>query len=263
MIVDVHAHLDHPLLKERLDEIIKNAREADVKRIISAGVDPQSNREVLEFSKKYDIVNASLGIYPPWALKREVEGGEYETPFKEFDIDEEIAFIRENKDRIVAIGEVGLDYNYKEITEEEKEKQRGLFKKMIALAKELKLPLVVHSRKAEKEVIEILEEEKAENVVMHCFCGKFKLVKRIVGNGWNLSLPTNIVRNELFQKVAREIELSKILTETDAPYLSPFKETVNEPAFVTESIKKIAEIKGMDPKEVANIIYMNYQRIFE
>ena len=116
---------------------------------------------------------------------------------------------------------------------------------------------------AEKEVIEILEEEKAEKVMMHCFCGKFKLVKRIVENGWKLSLPTNIVRNELFQKVAREIDISKILTETDAPYLSPFKESVNEPAFVQETINKIAEIKGMDPTEVANVIYMNYQNLFE
>lgn len=97
---------------------------------------------------------------------------------------------------------------------------------------------------------------------MHCFTGKKKLVKRIQNNGWFLTIPTCVVRSFQFQDIAKEVPLSQLFCETDAPYLSPYKDKKNEPAFVIESYKKIAEIKGMDLNEVVNNIWMNWQKVF-
>jgi TatD DNase family protein len=120
----------------------------------------------------------------------------------------------------------------------------------------------VHSRAAELRVVEIIEEAGNKDVVMHCFGGRLHLVKRIIKSGWYFSIPTNIVRSEQLQKIAELSPMSKLLTETDAPFLSPFRERKNEPAFVAEAIKAIAKVKGMDPVEVANAVFQNYQRLF-
>ena len=98
---------------------------------------------------------------------------------------------------------------------------------------------------------------------MHCFCGKKSLVKKIIGNGWFLTAPTSIVRSTQFQENVKLCPITQLFCETDSPYLSPYKEKTNEPAFVIESYKKIAEIKNMDVIEVINSIYMNWQKIFE
>ena len=134
---------------------------------------------------------------------------------------------------------------------------------MINLAEELRKPIVVHSRKAEQKCIEILEGSNLKKVVMHCFSGKKPLVKRIAGNGWFLTVPTIVVRSFQFQDIARNVPLMQLFCETDSPYLSPYKEQMNEPSFVVESYKKIAEIKNMDINEVMNNIYMNWQKVFE
>ena len=104
---------------------------------------------------------------------------------------------------------------------------------------------------------------KAKKVIMHCFCGKKSLVKRIRDNGWFFSVTTTVVRAQQFQELVKEVPLSQLFCETDTPFLSPYKDKLNEPAFIVESYKKIAEIKGMELKEVINNVYMNWQRVFE
>ena len=101
-----------------------------------------------------------------------------------------------------------------------------------------------------------------KKVVMHCFSGKFKLVKRIEDNGWFFSIPTNIIKLLHFQNIVKEVSLNQLLTETDAPFLSPYKDRINEPSFIVETIRKMSEIKQMDENEIKNIIYMNFQKIF-
>ncbi|MBS3159016.1 TatD family hydrolase [Candidatus Woesearchaeota archaeon] len=154
--------------------------------------------------------------------------------------------------------EVGLDF-----VNGEDNQQIEDFGKMIALAEELEKPIVVHSRKAEQKCIEMLESSKNKKIVMHCFSGKKLLVKRITDNGWFLTVPTIVVRSQQFQDIAGNVPISQLFCETDSPYLSPYKEKRNEPAFVAESYRKIAEIKQMDIIEVANNIYMNWQKVFE
>ena len=137
-----------------------------------------------------------------------------------------------------------------------------VFNKVLSLAEKINKPVIVHSRKAEKECIEILETFKIKHIDMHCFGGNFKLVKKIQDNGWIFSIPTNIVRLFHFQKIVEETPMSQLLTETDSPYLSPYPEKRNEPSFVVETIKKISEIKKLDEEEVKKLIYMNFQKIF-
>jgi len=251
MIVDVHAHLDQKVILDNIDEVIARAKAAGVKKIITNGLNPESNRISLELAKKYDIVEAALGWYPRDALSEE-EGFE---KAQLRDIEEELEFIK--KQKIVALGEVGLDLKHgKDIKSQQQD-----FQKFIDLSEKMKIPLIIHSRNAELEAIEQLESSNAK-IVMHCFGGKHKLAKRIGDNGWSFSIPTNIVNSQHFQKIVEMTNLSQILTETDSPYLSPFKDKTNEPSFIVESIKKIAEIKKMETIEIENNIFMNYQKKF-
>jgi len=259
MLIDIHTHLDHPHFKENIGKVIGNAEKADLKVILTAGVNPETNRKVLELAKKYGIVKAALGIYPPQTLQKEIDSGEYPLQENKFDFDEEIKFIEKNKDNISAIGEIGLDYSQ----DENQKKQKEIFEKLISLAEKIGKPVIIHSRKAEADCIEILESSKLKKIIMHCFCGKKKLVAKIVDNGWFLTIPTSVVRSTQFQDNIKNCPITQLFCETDAPYLSPFKDKRNEPAFILESYKKIAEIKGMELKEVVNNIWMNWQRMFE
>src|SRR3989344_6211100 len=149
LFVDVHSHLDHTLLINKIDEIVHRAKNAGLKHIITNGINPETNRICLELSKKYDIIKCAMGLYPRNALKKEIESGEYPLKIEDFNIDDEMEFIKKNKNNIVAISEVGLDF----VNGEDKEQIED-FQKMIQLAEELKKPIVVHSRKAEQKAIE-------------------------------------------------------------------------------------------------------------
>ena len=258
LLIDAHSHLDHGLLINKIDEIIKRAKAVGLKHIITNGINPETNRTCLELSKKYDIVECGMGTYPRTALKKEIEAGDYPIKLKDFDIDEEIAFIKKNKNNIVAISEVGLDF----VNGEDKQQIED-FEKMIKLSEELNKPIVIHSRKAEQKAVEMLESSKNKKIVMHCFSGKKSLVKRISDNGWFLTIPTVVVRAFQFQDIIKTVPINQLFCETDSPYLSPYKEQMNEPAYVIESYNKIAEIKQMDINEAVNNIYMNWQKIFE
>jgi len=258
MLIDVHSHLDHHLLVSRIDEIVHRAKNAGLKRIITNGINPETNRMCLELSKKYPIIKCAMGIYPRNALKKDVESGDYPIKNVDFDIGKEIDFIKNNKNSIIAISEIGLDF-----VDGENKQQVEDFEKMLSLAEEIKKPVVVHSRKAEQKCVDIIEAHKLKKVVMHCFCGKKSLIKRIADNGWFLTVPTIVIRSQQFQELVKNVSISQLFCETDSPYLSPYKDQSNEPAFVIESYNKIAELKEMDVIEVVNNIYMNWQKVFE
>ncbi|MBT3690697.1 TatD family hydrolase [Candidatus Woesearchaeota archaeon] len=246
MLIDVHCHLDYKDFDKDRDEVIENAKKNNVKIIISNGTDLESNKKVLELSKKYDIIKPAFGLYPVEAEN-----------LSEEEIDETLNFIKKNNP--VAIGEVGLDlYNGKDI-----EKQKKVLVKLIDLSKELDIPLIIHSRKAEEEVIELLKETKPKKVILHCFCGNKELTKEAESLGYVFSIPATIIRTKTFKKLAKRIQLKSILTETDAPFLSPYEGKRNEPAYIKETIKKISEIKGLTEEELEKIIFMNYQNLFK
>lgn len=247
MLVDVHAHLDFPDFKDDLDTVINNAEKAGVSHIISSGVNSESNKKTLEISKKYKLVHASLGLYPLDIL--ELSGEELDKAFE---------YIRKNKNNLVAIGEVGLDF----VSREKEKEQKKNFLKIIELVEGLKKPIVVHSRKAELECIEMLESSKIKKIIMHCFSANMKLVKRVEDDGWNFSVPTNIKFSSHFQTLVDRVSINQILTETDSPYLSPIKGERNEPKNVAITVKKISEIKKLDGIETKKIILNNFQKIF-
>ena len=246
-LYDVHCHLDSAQFESDYDKVIKRAEQAGVKIIISNGTDPLSNRKVLELAKKYPIVKAALGFYPVDALQ--------------FDVDKEIEFIKSQKDNIIAIGEVGIDYHWvKDPAEQEKEREN--FRKALALAKELDKPIIVHSRSAEKDTLDLIEESGYQRVNLHCFAGNKKLIQRAFDMGLYISIPPNVVRSDHFARIAKTGPLKQLLLETDSPYLAPEKEGRNEPKNVVLAVEKMAELRGMDPVEIRNLLFMNFQRLF-
>lgn len=242
MIVDVHAHLDHKQFDKDRDEVIKRASNI---LIINNGLNPETNRKTLELSSKYKNIKSALGLYPTDALKLK-------------NVDEELNFIKKNKEKIVAIGEVGLDYYWEK---QKKKEEKEIFQKIIDLAEEIKKPVIVHSREAELDVIEMLESSKAKTV-LHCF-GSLELVKRAIDNGFFLSIPANVIFSSHFQKVVEMVELRNLLTETDSPYLSPFRGNRNEPSFVEKGLEKIAEIKKISKEEAEEEIWNNAKKLFD
>lgn len=245
MFIDIHSHID---MCKDINAIIKNAKNKNVK-ILTAGVNSDSNIKLLELKNKFPEIEIAFGIYPTDCLK-----------LSEKEINSEIEFIKKNKEKIIAIGEVGLDL--KENSEETLETQKENLTKFVNLAKELDIPVVIHSRKAEKECVELLEKLNYSKIIMHCFSGNMKLADRIIKNKWFLTAPTNIKHSEHFQKIIEKTPIEQLFCETDSPFLHPDKLPNNEPANVIESYKKIAEIKNLPLEKVEKIIEENYKRLF-
>ena len=242
MIIDVHAHLDY-LESKKLIEIQNDEK---IKLVISNSVNLESCKKNLDISEKFSKVKTAFGLYP----EKDISLDKYEK-FEEY--------FEKHKNKIIALGEIGLDFSH-ELPE--KMIQIIFFKNQLDLARKNNLPVIIHTRKAEKEILEILENYKDLKIILHCFSGNFKLVKKALELGCYFSIPTNIVRSEHFQKMVKEIPFDRILTETDSPYLSPYKDKKNEPIFIKETIKKISEILEKSENEIENYIEKNYKKIF-
>ncbi len=244
---DVHAHLGM-IGKSEITSVVARAEEKGVTVIINNSVDAVSNRQSLELQKEFKIVKAALGVYPIDAV------GMTDSVF-----DKELNFMAKNSDNFVALGEIGLDYQ----ETEDRKRQQEIFEKQLQLAIKLKKPVIVHSRKAEKEVIETLIGNGCKKVILHAFHGSMKLVKLGVDNGFSFSIPSNILRSSHFQKIAEVVPLQNLFTETDTPFLGPFEDRKSEPAYVEMSVRKIAEINNKPADDVAEQIYANYLEMFK
>lgn len=243
MIYDSHAHMDYFKRKE-LREILENSKE--VKVVISNSTDLKSCKKNLKISKEQPKIKFAAGLYPGKDLKKNDFA-----PFKEF--------VEKNKDSIIAIGEIGMDFQ----ESQDRETQEYIFRQQLSLAKELNVPAIIHTRKAEKKVLEVLEEFKNQKIVLHFFHANFKLIKKAEDLGFYFSIPTNIVRSEHFQKMVRELSKKRILTETDSPFLSPYPNRKhNQPAYIKESIKIIAKIWKTTESKVEKQIEENFYKIF-
>jgi len=246
VFIDIHCHIDY-FNEEKIEKIIENAKKSKVKIILNASTNPDSIDKTLELAKKYPEVKATLGIFPIDAIQ-----------LSKKELDEQIEKIRKNKDKVLAISEVGIDLKESNNLKTQEE----IFQKFINLAIELNKPIIVHSRHAELECIEILEKSNYKKIIMHCFCGKKKLVERIKNNNWYFSVPTNVNNSEQFQNMIKNIPLSQLFCETDSPFLHPLKQENNEPANVLYSYKKIAEIKNISLEEVEKEIENNFEKLF-
>jgi TatD DNase family protein len=260
MYVDVHCHLGYPPLNAQLDSVVEKARKAGLGMVITAGTNPKANDDVLSIAARYpDIVKASLGLYPLDALGFD----EPEAPRKRdpFDVDAEISRMASLADKCVAIGEVGMDFKFA------KEppliaKQKEIFGKIIEMAEAVKKPMIVHTRNAELEVVEMLETTSNKAIVLHCFMGRKSLIRRASDNGWCFSVPSVIKRLQHFQVLSGMVPIEQLLTETDAPWLSPVVGQINEPSTVVVGVEEIAKVKRVEPSVVKDIIWKNAQRLF-
>jgi len=244
-MIDVHAH--HFFYKN-FNEVIEENKRKGVKIIIESGIDPKTNRKVIENSK-IDIVYFSLGFHPTDIVK-----------FNEEEIRKEIEFI-ENFDhnKFLAIGEIGLDFYWVKDKDLIK-KQIFWFSEFLSLAERKKKPVVIHSREAEKEVIEILKSYNVK-VILHSFW-KPKLVKEVIDNNFFISIPAFVYKDKGLQKIVKETPVDLILTETDTPFLDPIEKRNNKSWKIEYGIKKIAEIKNIDIEEIKKNIIKNFEKIF-
>ena len=249
LLADVHAHLDMIGDNER-KAVVDRAVAAGVKVIITNSVDPKSIRKTLELQQTFKIVQAALGLYPTEAARLSAAA-----------IEGELNFIRSCKDRVVALGEIGLDYQEAK-GDRERQQQQQLFERQLELANQLGKPVIIHSRQAEKNVVETLTRFGCKRVVLHAFHGSLKLVQAAAEAGFYITIPTNLRRSSHFQAIVKQLPLSRLLTETDAPYLAAEKDGKSEPSHIAATVERIAAIKAMAPEEVANILYSNYQRLF-
>lgn len=252
MYFDMHCHLDHEAFtgEHAVSEVIHRAQQAGVKAVVSNGTSAASNRAVLSLAENHSLIRPAYGLYPTEVGSTE----EDETVF---------TWIREqalhSPHPPVAIGEIGLD-GVEPVTEA----QRIRFRSACLLAQELRLPVIIHSRKAEQDVFNELENLRLTvPIVMHCFGGSKKLVQEGVKRKYLFSIPAVIARATQFQMIAEFTPLPQLLTETDSPYLSANKENFpNEPVSVVQTVEHIARIKKITPEECRSLLFMNYRRTF-
>lgn len=241
--VDAHAHLD--------DEAFDGDRDAVLQRaggvlILNAGQDPPTNRRGLLLAGRYSNLRVCLGFHPEAVVR---------TPHPQ--IEGELRFIRERRGEIVGVSEIGLDYKF-----EEREKQRNVFRQFLALAEELDLPVIVHSRRAAGAVLQALEGFDLK-VVLHAFAGNEEEVRRALNHGYHLTFGPNLAYNQYKQKLAGIIPDKLLLTETDSPVLGPEPGTRNEPANVRSAVARLSQIRGVEEERLREIIWENAASLFK
>ena len=246
-IIDSHCHLDFPKFNRDREETILRARDAGVVGMINSGISLKGNCMSLELAEKYEDIHATLGLSPD--IGREGDDKE---------INAILAQIEANAKKAAGIGEAGLDFQDCK-TNEEREKQTASFKKVIELAKDLDKPLVVHARLAEAEVLKLVKG--VDTVIYHCYSGSVETMREIVDMGYYISLATLVCFSEHHQVLATEVPPENLLLETDSPYLSSRKGR-NEPAFIVDSIPVVAQLKDMEPAEIAKLATENARRAF-
>ncbi len=250
MFIDTHCHLDFPDFDQDREEVILRAKEKGVGCIINIGSSSEGSQRSVELAKKYDSIYATVGIHPHEADNLDQEA---------LDIIRNLA----KEDKVVAIGEIGLDYfkNYSK-----PENQRPLFIFLLKLAKDLNLPLVIHSREAESDTLELLKPILPHKVVIHCFSGDENFLKECLDLGIFVSFTCNITykKAQNLRNIVKLAPLEKVFLETDAPYLSPegLRGRRNEPANVRILAEEIALIKQIGIEELASITSQNARKFF-
>ena len=254
MFIDSHAHLTFPELKIDLPEVIRRAKDANLSAIINIALDDNALATSLKMAEEFPgyIFNA-YGLHP-----HDASGWKDE-------IAQKVRALAKEK-KLIAIGETGLDYHY---MLSPIERQKEIFRKFLQLAQELNLPAVIHSREATKDTLAIIHEENQGKLqgVLHCFNGDMELAKQALDTGLHISFTGNITfpKAHSIRQAAKEIPLERIMIETDCPFLAPqsFRGKRNEPAYVAEVAKQIAEIKGLTVEEVAEETTKNTRQLFK
>ena len=249
MLIDSHAHL---VSLENLPEVLQRAQENNINKIVSISSDIPSTEATISLAEEYDYIFATTGVHPHSAdqMSEEVLIG--------------IDHFAEN-DKVVAIGETGLDYFY---MNSEKEVQIDSFTEHIRLGKKHNLPIIIHVRNADQDMIEILTKESAADTpgVIHCFTGDYDTAKKYLDLGYYISFSGIVTykRSEELREAAKKIPKDKILIETDSPYLAPVphRGKPNEPSYVKHVAETISNVRGISFEEIAEITKANAEKLF-
>lgn len=252
MLFDTHSHINAEQFNEDLQEVLQRALDAGVANQVVVGFDNETITRAMQMVEAYDYLYAAVGWHPVDAID-----------MTEADLEriEKLAA----HEKVVAIGEIGLDYYW---DKSPKDIQQQVFRKQIQLAKRVNLPIIIHNREATQDIVRILKEEKAEEVggIMHCFTGSAETAKECIEMNFLISLggPVTFKNAKKPKEVAKEVPLDKLLVETDCPYLTPhpFRGKRNEPSYVKLVAEEIAKLKELSFEEVADQTTKNAKRIF-
>ncbi len=249
-LIDTHAHID--MLEENVENILAEMNNYGVKKAVIPSVEAAAIDKIVKIANNYENIYAMLGIYPS-------EAKSYND-----DLEKTFISIAENNKKIVAIGEIGLDYYWDKSF---KELQQEVFIKQIKLANKLNLPVAVHDREAHKDTFDILKETGVQKgVLLHCFSGSVEFMKECVKEGWYIALGGVVTfKNAIKMKeVAKEVPLEKLLLETDSPYLTPvpYRGKPNKPAYVRFVAEEIAKLRNLPVVELIDITTNNAERFF-
>ena len=248
MIIDTHCHV-YDSEMENAEEIIRQAAKNDMHLILN-GTDPLSNREILELSGRYENVHAALGYFHSFADEI---------------TDEDISLLdmQLKNDKVVAVGEIGLDYYH---TKDNKDRQKELFERMLGLAEKHDLPVIVHSRKSMQDTLDILKKHDVEGS-MHCYQGSAEMAQEFIKLGFFIGIggPVTHTNNKKIRKMLIQIDVNHMLVETDSPYLTPEEKRgeENTPINIRYITRKIAEELDMKEEEVIEITEQNAKRLFK
>lgn len=252
MLIDSHAHLDDRRFDRDRDRIIKDLENNGIELVINIGADLKSSIASVSLAEKHPNIYATVGVHPHSAK----------------DMDEaslEILRSLAKRDKVVAIGEIGLDFYYDNSPRDD---QRKWFKEQLKLAKELNLPVVIHSRDAQQETFDILKEAQDGSLrgVLHCYSGSKEMAMEYIKLGFYISIagPVTFKNARVLKEVAKAVPLDKLLVETDCPYLAPepHRGKRNEPVYVKYVAGTIADIKGISFEELAKATNRNTKELF-
>lgn len=253
MIFDTHCHLNSLELYERIDEVIESAKKVGVDKFLVVGWNKESSFLAVELAHKYNEIYAAIGFHPT-----DIED------VSEKDYQETMNLV--DDPRVVAIGEIGLDYHWvKDL--EQRERQKEWFIKQINFANEHKKPISIHNRDAFADCLNILKTHKPlYGGIMHCYSGSVELLDDVLGLGLFIGLggPLTFTNAKTPKEVCEKVPLEKLVVETDAPYLSPhpLRGTVNEPKNIALVVDQVAELKKMSKKHILDVLYNNSCRLF-
>jgi TatD DNase family protein len=258
MFVDSHAHIDGPEFDADREETIQRARDAGVSAILNIGTgDPHSGalERAVELAEKHKDIYTAVGTHPHDARLFDDKAAE------------RIKGLIEQSWRVIAWGEIGLDFHY---DNSPREVQLDVFRQQLQLARDASLPVIIHTREAEEETIEILKSVWTGSSlpgIMHCFSGSLALAQQAIELGFSISFSGIVTfkKADDLRTIASQIPLDRLLIETDCPFLSPvpFRGKRNEPAYVVEVARCLAGIHGLEMKEMARITSANFARLFK
>lgn len=252
MLFDTHAHYDDEKFDKDRHEVIEKVHEEGVAYILNASSNMESAKLGLELAQKYKYIYVAIGIHPHCADEL---------------VDSTISSLYELSlyPKVVAIGEIGLDYYYDFIS---REIQKASFSKQINMAKELSLPIIVHNRESHEDTLNIIKREKAKEVggVFHCYSGSMEMARDVLNNNFYISVggPVTFKNAKRVVEVIKYVPEDRLLVETDCPYLTPepFRGKRNDSRYLKYVVEKVAEIKGMAYDEMAAITMENAKRLF-